>query len=70
MELWMQMIPVEATHIPKFNTLEMSAGALVGIEIGRLGRQAFKVNLFGGALRQECSAFYTTLDGRAIPNHQ
>ena len=69
-ELLVQMVQVQATHIAKFNIFEMSPSSFVGIEIWRISWQALKVNLFGGTIRQKCPDFYTAMDWRAIPNHQ
>ena len=59
------------THdILEFDVFEVAPNALIGIEIGRIGRQLFQMEPFSRAFRQKVFHCLTAVDGGAIPDNQ
>ena len=69
-ELVMEMGQVQATHIPKFNPFEVPPRPFIGIELRRIARQLFQVELFCRTIGQIRFDLFTAMNRRAVPNHQ
>ena len=65
-----QFVEVTAAAVLELGALEVVPDAFVGIELGRIGGQAFQVEPRGRTVREEVFDGLTAMDRRAIPNYQ
>jgi hypothetical protein len=63
-----QLWDMAATHVAQLNAFELRPEPFVRVQFGGIGREAFQVNPFRRAIRQELFDDVTAVHGGAIPH--